>query len=352
MLRQHLHELREDVFLSSCEDEKRGGTMMKKLSTILLTFLLAIGLLAGCNGANESNQQETDTPKEDVVNQEDEFPVTLKDGTGEEVVIEKKPKKIVSLMPSNTEIAFALGLGEEIVGVSDHDNYPEEAEEKEKIGGQEFNVEKIISLAPDLVLAHYSNAEGSKEGLQQLRDAGITVLVVHDAQTFDTVFETIDLIGKATGESDAAEKIIADMKETLEMVKDKVVDLEEDERKSVLVEVSPAPEIYTTGKNTFMDEMIQLVNAKNVAKAEEGWVQLSEETIIEMNPDVIVTTYGYYVDNTVEQVLSRKGWEDVTALKNEQVIDVNADLVNRSGPRLAKGVEELAKAIYPELFTE
>lgn len=323
---------------------------MRKLSTILLTFLLAIGLLAGCNNTEKPEQQPQDTPKEEVNKQEEAaFPVTIEDGHGEKVVIEKKPEKIVSLIPSNTEITFALGLGEQIVGVSDHDNYPQEVEKKEKIGGLEFNVEKIISLAPDLVLAHYSNA---KEGLQQIRDAGIPVLVVLDAQTFDTVYESIQIIGQATGATKEAEEMIADLKTAFAAIEEKVSQIDEADRKNVLVEVFPEPEITTTGKNTFMDEMLQLVHAKNVAGHEEGWVSLAEETIIEMNPDVIITTYGGYVEQSVEKVLSRKGWEDVTAVKNKQVVEVDSDAVTRPGPRLAKGVEELAKAIYPEVFTE
>lgn len=327
--------------------------MMKKISSILLTFLLAIGLLAGCNSADDTKKPETESPKQtDVVKEDTAFPVTITDGAGEEVVIEEKPEKIVSLMPSNTEIAFALGLDDEIVGVSDFDNFPDEALEKEKIGGQEFNVEKIISLDPDLVLAHASNLSSGEQGLQQLRDADITVLVVHNAESFENVYETIDMIGKATGETEAAKKVIADMKATLDNVTAKVANIQADERKTVFVEVSPAPEIYTTGKNTFMDEMIQFVHGKNAAGDEEGWVQLTEEAIIALNPDVIVTTYGHYVDNPIEEVLSRQGWSDVTAVKNKQVVDVHSDKVTRSGPRLAEGVEELAKAIYPELFKE
>ena len=173
---------------------------MKRIYTLLFALLLSVLVLAGCGASEEKETNQSEQGAKTEQTEKVAFPVTIKDATDEDVVIEAKPEKIVSLIPSNTEIAFALGLGDEIVGVNDYDNYPEEALEKEKIGGMEFNVEKIISLQPDLVLAHGGTAMGSSAaGLQQIRDAGITVLVVNDATNFDTVYDSIEMIGKATG---------------------------------------------------------------------------------------------------------------------------------------------------------
>jgi iron complex transport system substrate-binding protein len=96
--------------------------------------------------------------------------------------------------------------------------------------------------------------------------------------------------------------------------------------------------------------MISSINAENIANDQQGWVKIDQEAMIKRNPDVIVTTYGYYVKNPAEQVLSRKGWENVNAVKTKQVIDINSDRVTRSGPRVIEGVEDLAKAVYPEVF--
>ncbi|WHY69222.1 ABC transporter substrate-binding protein [Neobacillus sp. SuZ13] len=320
---------------------------MKKLYSLLLVVLLTVGVLAGCA---EKKDQVKEEPKTSVEKKTAEitYPLTLTDATKAKVTIEKKPGSIVSLIPSNTEIVFALGLDKEVVGVTDFDNYPEAATKKEKIGGQEINLEKIISLKPDLVLAHASWASSSKAGLQQLKDAGIPVLVVNDAQNFDQVFDSIELIGKATGETAKADEIITGMKNKLAEIKEKAGEIKE--KKKVLVEVSPAPEIYTPGKNTFMDQMLSVINAENIANDQEGWIKIDQEAMIKRNPDVIVTTYGYYVKNPAEQVLSRKGWEAVNAVKNKQVVDVDSDRVTRSGPRIIEGVEDLAKAVYPEVF--
>lgn len=318
---------------------------MKKLSSLLLILLLTIGALAACGGQTDSEKEENKSSSEQQ-STDKAFPVTIKDAFDQEVVINEKPDKIVSLIPSNTEIAFALGLEEEIVGVSDNDNYPEEVSTIEKVGGMEVNLEKIIALQPNLVLAHAS--QHSADSLKQLSDSGITVLIVNDAQNFEDVYSTIDMIGKATGETDKAEALVKEMQGKLAEIKDKASEISE--KKKVFIEVGAEPEIFTTGKNTFMDEMVSFINADNIAKDQEGWVAMDQEAIINRNPDVIITTYGFYVKNADEQVLSRQGWENVNAIKNKQVIDVDSDRVTRPGPRIVEGVEELAKAVYPEVF--
>ncbi|KIY23588.1 MULTISPECIES: ABC transporter substrate-binding protein [Mesobacillus] len=323
---------------------------MKKWNAFLFALLLLIGSLAGCGSDNaDKTKQENTNTAETAPQAEVTFPVVITDGTGQDVTIESKPEKIVSLIPSNTEIAYGLGLEEQIVGVSDFDNFPEQVAEKEKVGGMEFNVEKIISLKPDLVLAHASSAHTSEAGLQQLRDAGITVLVVNDATTFDQVYESISMLGTASGQKEKADAMIADMKNKTEEIQTKAQAIKEEDRKSVFVEVSPAPEVYAAGKNTFIDEMLQIINAENTV-TEEGWPKLDSETIIKRNPDVIITTHGYYTPEPVKNVTSRKGWENITAVKENRVVDVHSDKVTRTGPRLTEGLEELAKAVYPDVF--
>jgi iron complex transport system substrate-binding protein len=317
---------------------------MKKL---LLLMMTAAMVLVGCG--KEAQPEKTEGEKS-AQEQKSGFPVTVKDAIDEEVVIEDKPEKIISLIPSNTEIVYALDSGEAIVGVTDFDNYPEDAVSKEKIGGMEFNIEKMISLKPDLVLAPGSTVDSVKEGLQQLKDAGIDVVVVNDAQSFEEVYVSIEMIGQAIGEPEKADELVDSMKNSFAELKEKAESIKPEEQKTVFVEVSPEPEIYTAGKNTFIDEMLNLIGAKNAAGDMEGWPKVDPEAIVERNPDVVVTTYGYYTEKPVEQVLARQGWNNVKAVKDQQVFDVHSDLVTRSGPRLAEGAEELAKVIYPDVF--
>lgn len=326
--------------------------IMKKFWKFGMNAGLAALLLTGCGGENAAvEEQEIETPAEPPKEiAEVEFPVTLTDAVGEEVVIEEEPDAIVSMIPSNTEIAYELGLGEKMVGVSDFDNYPEEAAEVEKIGGQEFNVEKIISLNPDVVLAHESGVGVGEAGFQQLRDAGILVYVVSEANSFDEVYETISVIGQATGAMEEADALVSQMEVQVEEIKEQASAVEEP--KTVFVEVGSTPEIYTTGSGTFMDEMLDIINAENIAAEQEGWVSMDPEAIVAANPDVIITTEGAYVPDAAEKIKARSGFAEVTAVKEDQVYSVDSDQVTRSGPRLTAGLLELAEAVYPEVFSE
>ncbi|AYC28796.1 ABC transporter substrate-binding protein [Paenisporosarcina cavernae] len=317
--------------------------MFKKLRLALLVLTLSV-FAAACN--DETPVQENNTA---ATENETTYPMTLTDVTGEEITLEKAPEHIVSMIPSNTEILFELGLDEQVVGVSDFDNFPEEAADKEKIGGMEFNVEKIISLSPDLVLAHESALGTWDAGLTQLRDAGIKVYTVKNAESFEETYETIETIGELTNTSKTARNVVKDMKAHVEEITAATKGMEP---KSVLVEVSPSPEIYTSAGNTLIDEMLKMIGAENAAADLEGWVKLDPEQIIERNPDVLITTYGSYTPNAVEQVLSRPGFDAITAVKEKAVADIDADMTSRMGPRLDDGLEVLAKAVYPEAFSE
>ncbi|WP_010530000.1 ABC transporter substrate-binding protein [Lentibacillus jeotgali] len=328
---------------------------MKKVLSFILLLMVTLGLLVGCgSGSSDAGNEagSTDDNAEQTETQESAFPLTVTDASDNEMTIDEKPERIVSLIPSNTEIAFALGLGDEIVGVSDHDNYPEEVKEKKRVGGMELNVEVILSLEPDLVLAHASGAHNSKQALQQIRDAGINVFVVQDAQSIESTYEAIEQIGHITGTDEKASDIVGNMKEEFAALSGKTEAISDDDRKSVFFEVAPAPEMFTAGKNTFFDDLLQVINAGNAAKKQDGWVQIDPEAIVELNPDVIITTYGGYVDNPVEQVRNRDGWGDMTAIEKEQVYDVPSDIVSRPGPRLVEGAKEIAEVVYPELFEE
>lgn len=336
---------------------------MKRLLVLLTSLMFVFGILAACGNdaaddqTNEQSkenevEQKNDNENQEAGEEEESFPVTIQDARNEEVVIEKEPERIVSLMPSNTEILFALGSGDAVVGVStEFDNYPEEVENIEKVAsGFELNVEQVLALEPDLLLAHESMTGMWGEGIQQIEDSGITVVVVKDAQSFATIFESIEFIGEVIGKTSEAEQLTEELQASLDELKEKTASLSEEEQKSVFVEVGVDP-IYTTGSNTFIHEMLETINALNVAEDQEGWVAMNEEAIIERNPDVIITTVGF-IENHVDEIKNRPGWQDITAVKEDQVYLVNEDLVSRSGPRVIEGVEELAKAIYPEIFTE
>jgi iron complex transport system substrate-binding protein len=321
-----------------------GEEKMKKFNPAFRLFAILAIIMVLFTACGKETAKETKT-EEKVTETTKAFPVTVKDSTGAEVTLEKQPEKIIPLVPSNTEIVYALGLGEKVAAVTDNDTYPEEVKNKEKVGGMQINIEKIISLKPDLVLAHGMLMSTMKDGIQQLKDAKIPVFVVENATTFDQVYTSIETMGKVTGTEAKATEIVKGMKTKLDGLKEKAKAVKAPA--NVWAEVSGPPDLFTTGKGTFMDEMLKAINAKNVAGDQEGWVKVTEEAAVKLNPDVIVTAYG---PKTAEAVLARPAWKDVTAVKNKKVYEVNADLTNRPGPRLVDGVEELAKAVYPDVF--
>ncbi|MGJ9385655.1 ABC transporter substrate-binding protein [Salipaludibacillus sp. CF4.18] len=349
--------------------------MIKKWGQGSLIFMGAVSMLVACGNNGNTNTEVEETTNEAAVDTEEnentaannsnettennganetadaeEFPVTVTDDAGNEVTIESEPESIVSLQPSNTEISFALGLGDKFVGVSEYDNYPPEVEDIEVVGAQDMDAELILSLAPDLALVTDYHFENHPEILEQYEEAGIDVLVIGGATSFEGAYDSMRLIGDATGTLEEAEAIIEDMEERLTALTEATSDIPEDERKKVWIEVAPSPDIFTTGTGTFMHEMLEAIHAVNAAEDQEGWVSLTEEEIVTLNPDVIVTTYGYYVEDPIAEVTSREGWDNVPAVANDEIYDVDSDAVTRPGPRLIEGVETLAEVIYPEVF--
>lgn len=321
---------------------------MKKYWKIALSAFLALGLLAACGEQSKNDKEATSQTQEQQVTKQQQatFPVTITDATGKDIVLEAPPERIISLIPSNTEILFGLGLNDKIVGVNDNDDYPPEVADKEKVGSTEFNIEQIIALQPDIVFAHESGMASLGGAMDQLEAAGVKVFVVTNASDFNDIYTTIEQLGRATGKLPEAQKTIANMKAKVEEVQAKLQDVKP---KKVFVEISDEPEIYTPGKNTFMQEMLDMIHTENIAADTDGWFKMDAEQIITKNPDVIVVTYNY-VPDIVTKIPQRAGFETITAVKNKAIVQVDENMTSRQGPRLADGLEELAKAIYPEAF--
>lgn len=315
--------------------------MNKWLKLAVLT-LFATLLLVACSTKPEPTTSET------PVQDDSAYPVAIKDATGKEISFDKAPEKIITTAPSITETLFALGLNDEVIGVSDNDTYPKEATEKEKIGGMTLDAEKIVALAPDVVFIHETSVASSEAALQQLQDAGVTAFVVPESKNFDETYQAIELIGKVVNHEDAAKMIVTTMQDKVKKVADDVKAL--DVERSVFIETSDAPSIYTAGKGSYVQEMFDLLGATNVAKdGGDNWFEIDPEAIVKGNPDVIIVQYDY-VPDIIEKVKKRDGFSSIEAVKNDRVVQVDVDSTSRTGPRLADGFEEIAKAIYPEAF--
>ena len=211
--------------------------------------------------------------------------VSITDDLGVTVTIENPPERIVSLSPANSEILFALGLDEKIVGVTEYCTYPEAALSKEKIGGfSTVNIEKVSVLNPDLIVAADGNSE---ETVAHLRELGFTVITIN-ADTIDTTLDDILLLGKATGADDEAEALVSSMKEDLAEIAEKT----SAEEKPTILHCMWTDPLWVSGSGTFQDEMITAAGGINAAADEGGWVALTMEKFLTMNPDIIVVDSG------------------------------------------------------------
>ncbi|AMA71929.1 MULTISPECIES: ABC transporter substrate-binding protein [Aneurinibacillus] len=315
---------------------------MKKCVSIMIAIMLLVVLAACGNNASDSSGNDSAGQKKQQA-QAGAFPLSITDKTGTEVKLEKKPERIVSVMPSATEIAYAVGAGDKVVGVSNYDNYPEEVKTKEKVGDLKVNIEKVVSLEPDLILADTGNGEA----IEALRKTGLPVVVM-GAKTFDEIYDSIEMIGKVTGNEVKAAEVIKRMKDDVREVQEKVKNIPVDKRPNVWIEVDPS--LFTAGKGTFMHDMVTMAGGNNIAADLDGWKQLSEEKVLQRNPDVILNTYGYYNKDASVKIKQRPKWQQVKAVRNGQVYSLDSDVVNRPAPRITQGLKEIAQYLHPELF--
>ena len=277
-------------------------------------------------------------------------PVTITDDLGVTVTIDKYPERIVSLSPANTEILFALGLDDRIVGVTEYCTYPEAALSKDKIGGfSTINTEKIAVLNPDLLVAADGNSE---ETIAHLRELGYTIITVN-ADTIDTTLADIRLIGKAAGVESAAEELVSSMQADLAEIAEKTKGAE----KPTILHCMWTDPLWVSGSGTFQDEMISAAGGVNAAAAEGGWVALTMEKFLTMNPDIIVVDsgdgMGVGTDDALKNFfLKDSRMQSLSAVQNERVYVVNADIIDRGGPRIVEGVEALAEIAHPDIFGE
>lgn len=308
--------------------------LMKWLSALMLVLLLA-----ACNSAQEPEKQDKDTEKQAPKTES----YTVKDDTGTDITFDKVPETVVSLAPSNTEILFALGVGDKVVGGTDFDNYPEEAQNIERVSdSMNINAEKIIGLKPDVVIAY---TIGEADTLNPLKDAGIPVFVIQSATSFDDVYGDIDQIAKVMGVEEKGKELVDDIRGKIAGVEEKISNVSD--KKTVYFEIDPTP--FTTGKNTFQQEILNAAGVENIFADQEGWIQVSEEEVIKRNPAIIATTVNY-VEDPVGDIKGRAGWDQLDAVKSDQIFELDPDVTSRPGPRIGEAVELVAKMAYPDLF--
>jgi len=313
--------------------------MKKRTLWLGLSFLLVAALvLTGC-------------PAPVVEEEEVSFPIEVTDQLGRVVKLEKIPERIISLAPSNTEILFALGLADRLVGVTEFCDYPEAAKDIAQIGGFiPVDMEKIVALEPDLILATNIHKD---EVIPVLERLDLTVFTL-DPKTLDEVLESITLVGEIAGKGEETSQLVAGMRNRLKAVTDKTDGLPEAQRPRVFYIMWHDP-LMTVSSTTRIHELIVRAGGINIAQdLADGYPTISLEAVIQANPQVIVvgSGHGEGANLPFEFASTEPRLEGVDARINDRVYQINTDLVGRPGPRIVDGLEELAEFIHPELFRE
>ena len=292
---------------------------MRKILSVLLALMLLSILPAGC-GLAEGNG------------------VAVNDMTGRSITLDAPATRVVALTAADCEILYALGAGDTLVGRGEYCDYPEAVQSVPAVqSGTETNLEQIIALKPQVLLMN--TMAQTEDQVNQLEAAGIRV-VVSEATNIDGVYTAISMIGALTGKTGEASTLIDGMKTSFADLTAKAAG----NGKSVYFEVSPLQYgLWTAGKGTFMDEVATLLGLTNCFADVDGWAQISEEQVLQRNPDYIVTITMYTGEGPtpVDEILAREGWKDITAVKNGNVLDLPDNELTRPGPRLADGAKLL-----------
>ena len=273
------------------------------------------------------------------------FPVTLTDDDGTRVELKTEPQKIVSLTPAETEILFAIGAGDRVVGkVEDIANYPPEAKDLPVVGT--FNgvdVEKIVGAGTDLVIAGGSGGT-PKDAIDKLRSLGVLVLVVY-APDVAGVLKDVALTGAATGQAAEAADLVARMQAGFDQVAMATAGVS---KPRVFYETGDQPSIFGIADDSVYARMIELAGGTPITTGSSTSWEMSTEKLVAADPELIIlgdSAYGV----TAEAVSKRAGWAGLTAVKAKAIKPIDDILVTRPGPRLVDGLRLLVAAIHPEL---
>lgn len=326
---------------------------MKQKKTLWILLAAAVLILAAVLLFKPAAQPEAPAPEApaeatEAVPAEEAAPsetdISVADMEGRTITLEKPAEKIVALTAADVEILYAIGAGDALVGRGEYCNYPAQCLDIPAISsGSETNLESVLALNPDLVIM--GSMDQSVEQVEALEKAG-AVVAVTDADTLEGVYEAIALIGTLTGHDAEAEALTESMENTFSELSTKVP---EGEAPTVYFEVSPLEwGLWAAGANTFMDEIAQMLGMENIFADVNGWGEVSQEQILDRNPDYIVTTTMYFGEGPtpVEEVMGRTGWDTVTAVKDNQVFNADSDAITRPGPRLAEAASALFDFVY------
>ncbi len=346
---------------------------MKKKTLKLLTGAMAFTLLSGCGEAtspepvtaeasaepNEVVAEATEAPTEAAEPTEEAAAesVAIKDRSGNEIVLPEEVDSIISMSPATTRVLIDMGYADKIVAADEN----AQASYADELNADTiyFNMmtpdqEQIVALAPDIVFTSGMSSKDGVDAYENVREAGLCVADIPSSASIADVEEDVLFIGQCVGDEAAAQVLVDEMEETIAEIKEIAATIPEEEKKTVLFELyTPSadyPMIYTAGPGTYINEMMELVGAVNIAADQDAkWPALTEEAAVAADPQVILSA-DMYTPDAINTILTMEGWENVTAIKNGDVYLLDADEVNQPCHRIIEALKDMAVFLYPEYF--
>lgn len=321
--------------------------MQRRFLPLVLLVLVLGSVLAACGTA--SSPQTTNCPS-----------MTAQDAYGKPIKFScTAPKRIITLIASESEIVAALGLDDRVVAVDAYTDYPADLTSKTKISSasQGYSTEQIIALKPDLVLS--DGAITAKDPITQepidstLTNAGINLVDLPAAHTIEDVLHNISIVGALTLTQDKAQQVVKDLQQRIDTVKNKVASAPNHPTVYMELDYSTPGSPYTFGPGSFGDDLMQKAGGTNIfgkLTAGGAFPQVTDEAVIQANPQVIILTEDPSFGGDPSQVAKRTGWSAIAAVQQQRIYDLGPDLTSHSSPRLIDGLEALAKDLYPSLF--
>ena len=279
------------------------------------------------------------------------FPYEVTDGLGRKVKLAKVPQRIVSLSPKNTEMLYAVGAGDQIVGTTTYCNYPAAALKTEKVGGfsvKSLSLERVVSLKPDVVM---SVGDLHVPIIEELDRLGIPV-IAFSADSFAGLYDDLELLGRITGHETETKALVGTLIERVDRVKQTAQTIPPAERLTVFYYVWGEP-LTGAGPISYFGEMIQFCGGVNVVTdTSTRFPKLTMEVLVKMNPDVIISSTNHSDLITGKNAESRPGWNGLKAAQAKRVHLLDGGLVSRCTPRTVDALELMAHAVYPTYFAE
>ena len=315
---------------------------MKKFTLTMMTLGLVATLgLAGCG--KQEKKATTSSEKTEVT-------LPTKDRSGKEITLPKEATKIISLVPSTTEVIEDLGKTDQLIAVDTQSStMMTDLKKLPQMDMMAVDAEKLIALKPQIVYVNDINLASSESVWKQVEDAGITVVNIPTSTSIKAIKEDVQFIADSLSEHEKGQKLIKTMDQEIDEVAKIGKTIKKP--KTVLFEVAALPDIYSFGNGTFLNEMIETIGAKNVLANEKGWLPVTEEAAIAAKPEVILTNVNYMKD-PAKEILARKNWENVPAVQNKEVFEIDNMSSSLPNNHITKALKQMARAVYPEEYKD